>query len=231
MKKPLSCLFAITFMFSVMSCNSGPQKDAAKTDTNSQQADTTLTHDSVTEISGKPGVSDVKDDSLQFHKVFSFKNFSFTVKAKGKGSLQQLSIQPSGLSVDQRPIIVDTEPVMGAEIGDFNRDGFPELLIFTQSAGSGSYGKVLAYSVNNGKSISQVSFLATNENPRINKGYRGHDQFTVVNNQLVQTFPIFEKNDTNSIRKAKNRVVTYKLKDGEASRIFEVDKVTEVMHL
>lgn len=231
MKKPLSCLFAITLIFSVMSCNSGSEKDAAKTDTNSHQADTTNGHGLVTETSGKPGVSDVKDDSLQFHKVLSFRNFSFIVKAKGKGSLQQLSIQPSGLSVDQRPIIMDTEPVAGAEIDDLNLDGFPELLIFTQSAGSGSYGKVIAYSVNNGKSISQVTFLATNENPRINKGYSGHDQFTVVNNQLVQTFPIFEKNDTNSMSKAKSRVVTYKLKDGEASRIFEVDKVTEVMHL
>jgi hypothetical protein len=228
--KKSSYLFVITFLFLVMSCNSGSQKDAAKTEQNSQQADST-DPGSVTATPGKPDTLNVKDDSLQFHKVLSFKNFSFIVKAKGKGSLQKLTIQPAGLTADQKTIIVNTEPVVGAEIGDFNMDGFPELLIFTQSAGSGSYGKVLAYSVNNGKSISQVTFLATSENPRINKGYRGHDQFTVVNNQLVQTFPIFEKDDTNSMRKGKNRVVSYKLKDGEASRIFEVDKVTEVLHL
>jgi hypothetical protein len=220
MNKLLSCLFAITIMFSIISCNSESGKDAAETEQNSEQPDTIR----------KSVVPDVKEDSLQFRKSLSFKNFSFIVTAKGKGSLQQLSIQPAGLSVDQQPIIVNAEPVVGAEVGDFNRDGFPELVIFTQSAGSGSYGKVLAYSVNNGKSISQVSFLATNENPRINNGYRGHDQFAVVNNQLVQTFPIFEKDDTNSKRKGKNRVVTYKLKNGEASRIFEVDKVVEIIH-
>ena len=236
MKKPLIYLFAIALMFSAMGCNSGSNKDSAKTEQNSQRADTiraadtTLDQASVTGTSGKPATSDVKDDSLQFRKVLSFKNFSFIVKAKGRGSLQQLSIQPAGLSIDNHPIIVDAEPVAGAEVGDFNMDGFPELLIFTQSAGSGSYGKVLAYSVNNGKSLSQVTFLTTNQNPHINNGYRGHDRFTVVNNQLVQTFPIFEKGDVNSIRKGKNRVVTYKLRDGEASRIFEVDKVTEVTH-
>jgi hypothetical protein len=170
----------------------------------------------------------VTEDNAQFHKVLSYKNISFTVTARGKGSLQQLSIQPSGLSGNNRPIVLQAEPVVGAEVGDLNADGYPELLVFTESAGSGSYGKVLAYSVNNGKSVSRVTFPATSENPRIKDGYMGHDRFKLVNKHLVQTFPIFEKGDANSTRTRMKRVVTYKLKNGEASRFFEVDNVTEV---
>ena len=99
-----------------------------------------------------------------------------------------------------------------------------------QSAGSGSYGKVIAYSVNNGKSVSSATFPASSENSKINNGYMGHDKFTIENNQLIQTFPIYQGGDANAKPTGKDRVVSYRLKNGEASRIFEVDKVKQIEH-
>ena len=60
-----------------------------------------------------------------------------------------------------------------------NIDGFPEILIYTVSAGSGSYGNVIGYSVNNGKSISQIYFPELAENKEASSGYMGHDEFAI----------------------------------------------------
>ena len=222
MFKLFTCLSAIVMMFLVMSCNNSSDNNTANTDSTVSESD------SATSTSNQPANSNTINESTAFNKVLSDKNISFAVTAKGKGSLQELTIQPSGLTEDNRVIILEIDPLVDAQIADLNADSHPELLIFTQAAGSGSYGKVIAYSVNNGKSISSVSFPPTADNSKINKGYMGHDKFTVENNQLVQTFPIYGEGDANSQPTGKNRVVSYRLKNGEASRIFEVDRVKEV---
>lgn len=213
-----------------MSCNNETRTTTTTTTTDSslpadhtQVADTNRVADT-----GRPTAPKAPGDEPAFHKTLSFKDITFDVKAMGKGSLQQLTIQPSGLSADSKAVILEVEPVTGAEVADLNADGYPELLVYTQSAGSGSYGKVVAYSVNNGKSMSRVTFPATSENAQLKKGYMGHDQFAVVNNQLTQTFPLYNEGDANSAPSGKDRVVTYTLKDGEASRVFVVDRVTEM---
>ena len=56
------------------------------------------------------------------------------------------------------------------------RSGFPEILIYTVSAGSGSYGNVVGYSVNNGKSISQIYFPELFDNKEASRGYMGRSE-------------------------------------------------------
>lgn len=207
-----------------MACNNSSDDKTANSDT------TYLPADSGATTSNPPAPANGSKDSNSFNKVLSHKNISFAVTSKGKGSLQKLTIQPSGLTENNSTIELETDPTTDAQITDLNADGYPELLVFTQSAGSGSYGKVIAYSVNNGKSVSSVTFPSTSENPKINKGYMGHDKFTIENNQLIQTFPVYQEGDANSKPTSKDRVVSYRLKDGEASRVFEVNKVKEVAH-
>jgi hypothetical protein len=234
MTKPATCLFAISVLLFSVGCNSESGNNVTSTGSTSQQADSTRLADTSSIVNTNqqtgmttpqpPAESTTKGDA-SFHKLLTHKNISFDITAKGKGSLQQLTIKSSGLSEDNRNITLQTEPVVGAEVGDLNADSYPELLVFTQSAGSGSYGKVIAYSVNNGKSMSQVTFPGTGKNPQINKGYMGHDRFTIKNKQLTQTFPLYKDGDQNSGPTGKTRTVTYKLVDGEASRTFIVDQV------
>ena len=239
MTKPVTYLLGITTMLSVMSCNNETSTTTSTTTDSSLPADNTRVGDTSQVVdTGQPAGSTIPQstgptasgDAAAFQKTLSFKDISFDVKAEGKGSLQQLTIKPSGLSADSRPVTQEVEPVVGAEVADLNADSYPELLVYTQSAGSGSYGKVVAYSVNNGKSMSRVTFPATSENAQLKKGYMGHDKFTVVNNQLTQTFPLYKEGDANAAPSGKDRVVTYKLKNGEASRVFVVDGVKEVPH-
>ena len=168
-------------------------------------------------------------DNRNFYKNFTANKVSYEVTTIGTGSIQQLTVQPSGLKEDNDKFTMEIDgQVSKAEIADLNGDGFPELLIYTTSAGSGSYGNIIAFSPNNGKSLSTVPFFSIAENPKANSGYMGHDEFTIVNNNLVQTFPIYKKENNNSNPTGGTRQIIYKLKDGEASRIFVVDKITEI---
>gem|GEM_PF-830160 len=117
--------------------------------------------------------------------------------------------------------------VVGAESADLNHDGFPELVVYVTSDGSGSYGTVIGYSSNNGKSMSEIYFPPTAENSKINQGYMGHDKFSTAEDALVQSFPVYRPGDTNAHPTGPTRQVQYALVEGEGARKFEVSRTFE----
>ena len=168
-------------------------------------------------------------DQTKFNKVLNLQDVGFklsTIKKEGKNTL---TIFTFGLKEQEynETIDIEGEVVVNAEVEDLNSDGSPELFVFTQSVGSGSYGNVYAFSVNNKKSMSEVYFQPTAENSKINKGYMGHDEFSLIENSLGQRFPIYKKGDTNAAPTGGTRQILYKLIEGEAMRKLEVDKVSE----
>lgn len=168
------------------------------------------------------------EQKFVFQKTLSLQNISFDIKVSGEGSIKQLSIQPTGLEIDNQKINLEIEgQVTDAEIEDLNSDGSPEILIYTISAGSGSYGNVIGYSVNNGKSMSPIYFPDLFENKEASRGYMGHDEFAIIETTLARRFPIYNEGDTNDNPTGGTRQIEYKLKDGEASRKFVIDKISE----
>ena len=152
----------------------------------------------------------------------------FNILSKKDGNNIVVTISPFGLSKVNDAVTHKIDgTVTNAEIEDLNSDGFPEVLVYTNSKGSGSYGYIIGYSVNSGKSMSQIYFPPIAENDEINKGYMGHDEYAIVEATLVQSFPIYKENDVNAEPTGEIRQIQYKLKDGEASRKFVVDKVVE----
>jgi hypothetical protein len=117
--------------------------------------------------------------------------------------------------------------VTGAEVADLNHDGFPEVLVYVVSSDAESYGSVIGYSSNNGKSMGPISFPPTATNPRINQGYQGHDTFSSAQDTFVQSFPVFRAGDTLSRPTGPTRQVQYALVEGETSRALEVSRAFE----
>lgn len=170
------------------------------------------------------GVIDQKQmDQRSFHKALSLQGISFDVTAIDN----ELVIQPIGLTIDNSKVTHDIVgyTVTNVEIGDLNVDGYPEVLVYLTSVGSGSYGTVIGYSVNNGKSMSQISFPSVGDNPEVSKGYMGHDEFAIVELSFCQRFPVYKENDTNANPTGGIRQIQYKLKDGEASRQWVIDEI------
>jgi hypothetical protein len=164
-------------------------------------------------------------DKVLYRKALNYNEFAFFIELYGNN----LTIQPVGLAVDNQIVKHQIEgTILNAEVGDMNIDGYPEVLVYIQSPGSGSYGSVIGYSVNNGKSMSLISNLPpVAENPEAGNGYMGHDEFAIVESTLVQRFPIYKPGDSNAKPTGGTRQVQYKLKDGEAARQFVVDQIVE----
>jgi len=169
-----------------------------------------------------------EEQKIVFQKTLTLQNITFDIMTTGEGSIRELTIQPKGLEIDNQKITVELEgQVVNAEIEDLNSDGSPEILIYTISAGSGSYGNVIGYSVNNGKSVSQIYFPEITENKEASSGYMGHDEFAVIETTLARRFPVYKEGDTNNNPTGGTRQIEYKLKNGEASRLFVIDKISE----
>ena len=168
-------------------------------------------------------------DKTRFSKVLNLQEIGFNISSKERDSVNTLTISTFGLKEREynQTFNIEGEEVVDAEVEDLNADGSPELFIYTRSVGSGSYGNVYAYSVNNKKSMSEVYFQPTAENQEINKGYMGHDAFTLIENRLGQRFPIYKQGDINAEPTGGTRQVSYKLVEGEAMRKLAVDKITE----
>jgi hypothetical protein len=179
------------------------------------------------EDTSKAAHSNEEIQKVIFQKTLTLQNISFDIKTTGAGSISQLSMQTKGLELDNQDIALEIDgQVIDAEIEDLNSDGFPEILIYTRSAGSGSYGNVIGYSVNNGKSISQIYFPELSENKEASIGYMGHDEFAIIETSLARRFPVYKDGDTNSNPTGGTRQIQYKMKDGEASRLFVIDNIS-----
>ena len=162
-------------------------------------------------------------DKTIFSKVLFLQDIGFNISTIEEDKKTILTTQPFGLSIVNRAeTTVINGKVINAEIEDLNSDGWPEVLIYTQSTDN-LKGDVIAFSVNNGKSMSQVYFPPIAENAEINAGYIGYDEFSLVETSLGRRFPLFE----NGKKTGQSRQIQYKLKDGEASRFFEIVKSTE----
>ncbi len=159
----------------------------------------------------------LRQDSLGFHLATS-----------GTGSITRLRVSPSGLTEVNEVVEEELDGTAhGAELADLDANGWPEIYVYVSSAGSGSYGSLAAYAVNNGKSMTPVYLPPLDQTPEVLVGYMGHDEFAVVENRLVRRFPLYKAGDTNSAPTGGTRQLQYRLEAGEAGWVLVVDKVVD----
>lgn len=206
MSKRIVCISACLLMVSCMGGNTG----------NNSNTDTT---GSVT-----PELSEISS-TQDMELAYPGSDISFQVKVTG----DSLYIIPNGLTVINDTLRHDITgySFVNAEIGDMNIDSYPEIFVYLSSEGSGSYGKLIGYSTNNGKSVSQVYLPEISENEEINEGYMGHDEMAIVESTFCQRFPIYKEGDSNAQPTGGMRQIQYKLVDGEAGQMLAVEKVVE----
>lgn len=163
-----------------------------------------------------------------FDQTLSLQGVTFHVACANDSSRPRLTITPSGLAIDDSPMTKEVDGrVVLAEVADLNVDGSPEIYAYVQSAGSGSYGSLVAYAANRRKSLSEIHLPAITDDPAAAKGYRGHDEFRVVESTLVRRFPVYRDGDTNAKPTGGTRQIQYKLAAGEAGWRLRADKVVE----
>ena len=155
----------------------------------------------------------------------SYGDIRFALQANAGGSINQLRIQPTGLAVDNSEIRAELDgTAYRAEIADLDSNGWPEIYVFVSSAGSGSYGSLAAYAVNNGKSITPIYLPPLEQSPELMEGYMGHDEFALTENRLLRSFPIYRQDDSNAAPTGGTRQLQYRLEPGEAGWVLKLDQ-------
>lgn len=159
-----------------------------------------------------------------FDKTLELQGISFHVTCPNASSINDVTIVPAGLAIDNSPISREVEgAVVGAEVADLDANGSPEIYVYLSSAGSGSYGSLLAYAANNRKSLSEVYLPPLEEDAEASAGYQGHDEFSVLERRLGRRFPIYRKGDTHADPTGGSRQLQYRLESGEAGWVLRLD--------
>ncbi|MFZ9386512.1 MAG: hypothetical protein ACO25B_01405 [Chitinophagaceae bacterium] len=168
-------------------------------------------------------------DKTQFIKVLRLQDIGFNVSSLKNDEGSEITVFTFG--ADIKNSIPFKQKFQGyvndAEVEDLNSDGNPDLLIYTESEGTGSYGHVYGFSAGKTGGLSLIDFPAVTGNPKIEKGYMGHDRFSIVENTLVQRFPIYKDGDSNAQATGGTREVVYKMVKGENTYKLEIVKVTD----
>ncbi|WP_430809837.1 MULTISPECIES: MliC family protein [unclassified Carboxylicivirga] len=160
-----------------------------------------------------------KGGAVSFKQSLHKEDIEFHLEATKADYHHRLVVRTQGLAARDYNESFDIMGyrVIDALLADLNSDNSPELLIITQSDGSGSYGELLAFSVNNLRSMSQVYVAPIVDHPAA-EGYMGHDEFVVEENVLKRRFPVYLPDDANALPTGGTRQITYRLEEGEAMR-------------
>jgi len=161
-----------------------------------------------------------------FSRSLSLQGVTYSVEAKGEGSMQQLTVQARRNGKPFATVREEIEGrVIGAEVDDLNGDGQPDLFVYVESAGSGSFGTVRAWTSTKAGSLLPIHMQEMGA--KESSGYMGHDKYAVVETRLVRRFPVYRPGDINARPSGGTRQVSYKLVPGEAMwQLRPVDSTT-----
>lgn len=124
----------------------------------------------------------------------------------------QVTIKPVGFESGAREMSFGIRGrVAKAEINDLNNDGFPDLILYIYSDTNAAFGSVYAFLSEANKSIAPCALPDVMLDGKVNSGYKGHDQFSLMESYLLQKFPIYKPGDEKDKPTGGTRAILYQL--------------------
>ena len=141
-------------------------------------------------------------------------------------SIASLKVTTKGFSaVNTVHDLGNVDPVAKIFLNDLDKNGFEEIYIITRSAGSGSYSNIYGLASNRDKSATPIFVRPISEKDisrsGLFEGFMGHNTFKIKNGKLVNSFPVFNADDSNAKPTGGTRSIEYRLFAGEAGWILE----------
>lgn len=164
---------------------------------------------------------DASSSAPGFARHYELQGIGFDVRAEGG----TLTVTPSGLEASNEAMVTPIEgSVSAAEVADVNADGSPEIYVFLQPQGEDAVARLVAYSTNNLKSMSEIYLAPLSGDSENGLGFRGGNEFAVIENYIGQRFPVVGEDGQPT---GKTRQLLYRLEPGEAGWVLELDQVQE----
>lgn len=156
-----------------------------------------------------------------FQKSLELNGIRFQVLADAG----RVRIEPSGLEVTNEPIDRPIDGVVtDAEVADLDADGSPEVYVYLRSRDAAAKGTLVGWSGNKRKSLSEIFVAPLEDDAAASKGYRGGDEFAVLEGRIGRRFPLYAEDGTAT---GKMRQLQYRLATGEAGWRLVVDRSVE----
>jgi hypothetical protein len=168
-----------------------------------------------------PGVSANSQVILpKFDTTVKVGKVGYRVSCKNKNyDENQLEVRPVGFDSQAREMnFMLRGRVAKAEIDDLNGDGYPDLVLYVYMDSSANFGTVYAFVSKENKSITGCVLPDPIMDGKINEGYKGHDQFSLMEGYLLEKFPIYKAGDDKDKPSGGTRVILYKLVPEEGER-------------
>jgi hypothetical protein len=125
-----------------------------------------------------------------------------------------LNIRPIGFKAEVREINLELKGrVLSSEIEDLNNDGFPDLVIFLAD----NTNKVNLFSIasKENETLEPIFLPDITNDMLMSKGYRGFDEYKLVEGILFRKFPIYEADTAIKVPTPKVRQIMYRVVRGE----------------
>ncbi|MEN9685305.1 MAG: hypothetical protein RLZZ28_1091 [Bacteroidota bacterium] len=103
-----------------------------------------------------------------------------------------VTISPIGFEKDVREFSFEVKGrITKGEVDDVNRDGYPDLVFYVFSGDSLPRGSVVALTSEKNEGINSIAFPDIFDDPKLRVGYKGNDEFTLMEGNLVRRFPVY----------------------------------------
>jgi hypothetical protein len=153
---------------------------------------------------------------------------TFQVESPNESSINQVTVRAETSEGSLGEVEVEADgQITNVEVEDLDANGYPEIYVYVTSAGSGSYGSVIAYASNANRSMSEIYLPSLEDDPEVSRGYMGHDEFAVGEGALLRRFPVYREGDSNAEPSGGTRQIQYRLEAGEAGWVLRQDRVVE----
>jgi hypothetical protein len=158
----------------------------------------------------------------KFDSTMKLGKAGFKVYCSNKGlEKNNLSIAPVGFENTARDVTFEVKGrVNKAEVDDLNLDGFPDLLVYVSIAGDKTKLNIIGVSSDNNQGFRPIYFPDILDDPKIKIGYKGSDEYFLMEGTLVRRFPIYNTTDTANVQPTGMfRQVMYKVVNGERGEL------------
>lgn len=105
--------------------------------------------------------------------------------------------------------------VVGSEIDDLNRDGYPDVLVYIRTDEVKHNIQVMALASEENKRLAPIILPDIMEDAKLRQGYDGRDTFRLMNGLLLRKFPITIKEENSSRVFTTVRHIYYTVVKGE----------------
>lgn len=124
----------------------------------------------------------------------------------------ELTIRPVGFESGTREAaFMIRGRVTKAQIDDLNNDGYPDLVLYIYSDSNAIFGSVYAMISSGNKTMIPCALPDAMMDGKINTGYKGHDEFSLLEGYLMQKFPIYKPGDDKNKPTGGTRSALYKM--------------------